>query len=246
MCGLAALVAWGQTAQHYRRMLAERAYWYEPSREALDLSSRYGPNRNSRDLEEWIIRDAFQDRRNGVFLDVGANHYRDENNTYFLETQLGWSGIAVDALPEFAEGYVTNRPKTQFVAMFAADVAGGQVRFFVPTDQSSRLLASSTPGVAAKEGYQAAQIEVPTTTLDALLEQAGMAHLDFLSMDIELAEPNALKGFDIDRYHPELVCIEAHPQTRQEILDYFHRHGYVVVGKYLRIDLKNLYFRPAT
>jgi hypothetical protein len=65
-------------------------------------------------------------------------------------------------------------------------------------------------------------------------------------MDIELAEPSALRGFDIDRYRPRLVCIEAHPDVRQFILDYFHRAGYVVVGKYLRVDVSNLYFTPVS
>jgi hypothetical protein len=42
-----------------------------------------------------------------------------------------------------------------------------------------------------------------------------------------------------------LVCIEAHPEVRQPILEYFARGGYVIVGKYLRADTHNLYFQPA-
>jgi hypothetical protein len=53
-----------------------------------------------------------------------------------------------------------------------------------------------------------------------------------------------LAGFAIDRFRPTLVCIEAHPQVRQQILDYFARHGYVAVGRYLRVDHDNLYFIP--
>jgi hypothetical protein len=53
-----------------------------------------------------------------------------------------------------------------------------------------------------------------------------------------------LAGFDIDRFQPTFVCIEAHPEVRQAILDYFAEHRYVLVGKYLRIDQKNLYFSP--
>jgi hypothetical protein len=64
-------------------------------------------------------------------------------------------------------------------------------------------------------------------------------------MDIELSEPKALAGFDIDRFKPALVCIEAHPDVRQRILNDFHAHDYVVVGKYLRMDVTNLYFEPA-
>ena len=89
-------------------------------------------------------------------------------------------------------------------------------------------------------------VSVPTTTLNHVLDQAGIASLDFASIDIELHEPQALAGFDIQKYAPALACIEAHPEVRQAILDYFHAHGYVVVGKYLRMDPKNLYFTPDT
>jgi hypothetical protein len=63
-------------------------------------------------------------------------------------------------------------------------------------------------------------------------------------MDIELSEPKALAGFDIRRFKPQLVCIEAHPEVRQQILDYFAANRYVIIGKYLRADDKNLYFMP--
>jgi hypothetical protein len=49
----------------------------------------------------------------------------------------------------------------------------------------------------------------------------------------------------VERFRPALVCIEAHPEVRQQILDYFAAHRYVVVGKYLRIDEANIYFTPA-
>jgi len=82
-------------------------------------------------------------------------------------------------------------------------------------------------------------------TLDDLLAQHHIERLDFASIDIELAEPKALAGFSIDRYRPALVCIEAHKEVRQQILDFFQRHDYVVLGKYLRLDTANLYFAPA-
>ena len=69
--------------------------------------------------------------------------------------------------------------------------------------------------------------------------------MDLLNLDIELAEPKALAGFDIERWKPELVCVEAHQYVRQQILDYMHAHRYVLVGKYLRVDGMNLYFMPA-
>jgi hypothetical protein len=83
-----------------------------------------------------------------------------------------------------------------------------------------------------------------TATLDDLLTQHGVTEIDFVSIDIELHEPQALAGFSIARFRPALVCIEAHPEVRQQILDYFARHDYVVVGEYLHVDETNLYFMP--
>jgi hypothetical protein len=70
--------------------------------EAEELKAKYGPTKNSYGPEEWIIRDFFQDKRDGVFLDIGANHYKSTSNTYYLDQHLNWSGVAVDALQEFS------------------------------------------------------------------------------------------------------------------------------------------------
>jgi hypothetical protein len=53
-----------------------------------------------------------------------------------------------------------------------------------------------------------------------------------------------LRGFDIKRFKPSLVCIEGLSPVRQQILDYFARNGYALVGKYMWVDLENLYFAP--
>src|SRR4051812_42276929 len=81
--------------------------------ELMPLAARYGPDRNSEHGEEWIARDYFKDRRDGFFVDVGANDYKRSSNTYYLETALGWSGIAIEPQREFEAGYTSHRPKTR-------------------------------------------------------------------------------------------------------------------------------------
>lgn len=205
------------------------------------LRARYGPSKVTEWQEEWIIRDFFRDRREGIFLDVGAQHYREGSNTYFLETQLGWSGIAVDAMLEYGPDYAVHRPRTRYVAMFAADLDNITVPFFVSPNV---LVSSADQDFARARGGVSEMRQVPTAKLTTLLDQWGITKIDFMSMDIELAEPKALAGLDIERFRPDLVCIEGHLEVRQQILDYFARHGYVVIGKYLRADEHNLYFMP--
>src|SRR5688572_25719732 len=71
-----------------------------PTTEAQSFAERYGSSRNSEHEEEWLIRDFFQDKKKGYFVDVGANHFQHFSNTYYLEVNLGWSGIAVEPLRE--------------------------------------------------------------------------------------------------------------------------------------------------
>jgi len=206
------------------------------------LAAAYGPDRYSQFAEEWIIRDFFQDRRGGVFVDVGANHYRDSSTTYYLEKNLGWSGLAIEPLAQFEADYKTHRPKTRFLPFFVSDVSDDVAKLYVL--DAHTVVSSSDKAFTERTGANPREMTVPTITLNDLLPRHGIEKFDFLSMDIELSEPKALAGFDLRRFSPELVCIEAHSEVRQFILDYFATNGYVIVGKYLSADEHNLYFTP--
>jgi Methyltransferase FkbM domain len=108
------------------------------------------------------------------------------------------------------------------------------------------MVGSSDAEFVKKFGTPDEARSVPTITLNDLLDAEKISHVDFLSIDIELHEPQALKGFDIDRFKPSLVCIEGLLPVRQKILNYFTEHGYGLVGKYMWVDLENLYFAPLT
>ena len=224
-----------------------RANQRVPSPEELNpligpFANRYGPSNNSQHGEEWLIRDFYQDRRGGVFVDVGANHYQKFNNTYYLDVMLGWTGIAIEPQTQFAADYVTFRPNTRFRSWFVSDQSDQQAKLY--TRRNNSLVASGDRGFTELYGG-VKEITVPTISLNDLLRAEKIERFDFLNMDIELWEPKALAGFDIKRFRPSLVCIESHAQVMQQILDYFAANGYVVVAKYLRVDVYNLYFTLA-
>ena len=206
------------------------------------LRERYGDAHFSEGPEEWAIRDFFGDRRKGFFVDVGANDYRHYSKTYYLETELGWRGLAIEPQTVFAADYATHRPRTKFLPFFVSDTSNEQARMYVLA--SNRVVTSGNKAFVERYGSNPEEVTATTITLNDLFAAEKVERIDFLSIDIELWEPKALAGLDIDRYKPALVCIEALPEVRQFILDYFARHGYVVVGKYLRADEQNLYFTP--
>jgi FkbM family methyltransferase len=202
----------------------------------------------SENNEELIIRDFLQDRLNGFFVDVGCGDYKDSSTTYYLEKHLGWSGIAVDALVDWAKGYMENRPKTKFYNFIVTDHSGKTESFYRSGDNLflSSKYKSFIDWAAKEKGHIQANysiVYVSTITLTELLEKSGISQIDFLSIDIEGSEPAALAGFDINRFKPKLVCIEAHSHG-DKIMKYFNRKGYKLIKKYLKYDSQNWYFRP--
>jgi hypothetical protein len=206
------------------------------------LERRFGPARHSQGPEEWIVREFFDDMKSGVFVDVGAYRAIEWSNTAGLESELHWSGVAIDAIEEFGVEYVRDRPKTRFITAFVTDTDSGTSTIFF--DPKEAAVSSSDPTFTRLFTGEAKPRQVRNRTLDSILADAGIVKTDYMSMDIELGEPAALHGLSIERFRPRLACVEAHAKTRQPIIDYFVRHGYTVVGRYLRIDAANLYFTP--
>jgi FkbM family methyltransferase len=201
--------------------------------------------------EELIIRDFFQDRRGGFFLDVGCAWPVRASNTYYLEKHLGWTGIGIDALAEYGPAWTAKRPNSRFFSYLVTDRSGVKEIFFKSPDSG---LSSTQRDLASGEIFgldlEPEKVEIHTITLDDLLDREGVTKIDLLAMDIEGHEPKALAGFDIERFRPELAVIERplHPEEieKSEVYRYFQRHGYQLIEKYRPFDTVNLYFERKT
>ncbi|MBN2431602.1 MAG: FkbM family methyltransferase [Acidobacteria bacterium] len=214
----------------------------ETFREIMRLDKKYGGKMFSQFHEELIIRDFFQNETHGFFVDVGASHYKEHSTTYYLEKYLGWSGIAIDALAEYHAGYKMYRPRTEFFNFFVSDHSDDVSHLYV-VEENKRLSTGYKEFVKEEQG-EVSERTLPTITLNDLLVREGVEKIDFLSMDIELSEPAALRGFDIRRYGPRLVCIEVHAETQEFIEAYFAKNDYVELVNYSRIDPLNRYYAP--
>lgn len=197
----------------------------------------------SQDDEELVIRDFFKDRKRGVFVDVGSWRPRQASTTYYLERHLGWRGIAIDAQPGLAQGYKTFRPRTRFFQYIVSDVSGETQTLYLRGPVSS---IDKDHHKAFKDlSPPKKKVDVETITLNDLLAREGFETIDFLSMDIEKGEPPALRGFDIQRFRPALVCVEAGvEEVRVALKEYFAANGYERIEAYDRYDLRNWYYRP--
>jgi len=209
---------------------------------AADSVLNTGKNLYSQLGEELVIRDFFGDRQGGVFLDVGCADPVVGSTTCYLDKHLNWTGIAVDALERYRPAWESERPKTKFFAYAVTDRAGERMKFYEAPEPT---VSSVSKERVEAWGLKPIEIDVETITLNKLLDDNGIARIDFLSMDIEGAEFIALKGFDIARFRPSLVCVEKHEGAEQDMKAYFAEHGYELIQKYRPYDHVNLYFTPA-
>lgn len=199
--------------------------------------------------EETLIRHFFSDERDGFFLDVGAAACCSDSTTHYLASRLGWTGIAIDANASYGPDYVKNRKGTKFFSFFVSDKSNEVADFFLipgaPAISSGKAAYADNFPFVREHHLEIQQQKVKTITLNQLLNAQHVTKIDFLSMDIEGAEVSALRGFDIDKYKPRLVCIEIQKETTQGILEYFQQHDYQRIEAYLPFDQNNWYFKPS-
>lgn len=196
--------------------------------------------------EELLIRHFFQDKPSGVYVDVGCAWPQRNSTTFYLEQHLGWTGIGIDAVEHYAEAWKALRPRSKFLHYAVCDQSGGSITFH--QSEWSGVSSLSEEHVVEYSKQPSKPVQVSAITLNDVLENEGIDSFDFLSMDIEGAEPLALAGFDIERYKPKLVCIEMHEGAENDevVHAYFTEHGYTRIDEYLAYDFANWYYTPST
>jgi FkbM family methyltransferase len=209
---------------------------------------RFGLKIYSQWNEETIIRHFFNDQRDGFFVDIGAASCCSDSTTYYLESRLGWTGIAVDSNVSYRAEYEKRRRGSKFFSFFVSDTSDKQADFFLvphaPGISSGDRSHLSKFDFMKEKPLDVEEKKITTITLNRLLERERVQKIDFLSLDIEGAELVALHGFDIDKYKPRLVCVEIQQELGDKILEYFTRHGYQRIEPYRPFDQYNWYFMP--
>jgi FkbM family methyltransferase len=199
------------------------------------------PNRKLREraAEQRLIRLFFEDRTSGFFVEVGANEPKLTSMTWHLEA-VGWTGILVEPIPELCADLRRERPQSQvFQAACAAPEGCGMADFVVTPDRSQSTLKRD----ALADPSRVARIEqVQVRTLDSILAEAGNPRPDFVSIDVEGAQLDVLRGFALETVRPRLLLIEDH-LTDFQTHRYLTRRGYRLCK---RTGLNNWYIPRGT
>ena len=155
--------------------------------------------------EDVLVWEHFGRKRDGFFIEVGANAPFTYSQTWLLEQQ-GWTGVLVEPLAGRGEELRRNRPGSRvFQVAVGAPENRGTITLQVPEDDMFASLKPSAKGPAAQRTES-----VRLATLDDLIAEAGVRRLDYLSIDVEGMELEVLRGFDLARHRPALILVEDH------------------------------------
>ncbi len=152
----------------------------------------------------------------GFYIECGAFDGKRKSVTWVFDA-MGWDGLLVEALPHLAEMARRNRPRATVAQTALAEKGSkGTIRFtHVVGDDPAYEGSSRLSAHAGKDGARgapmesASEIEVPLTTMAALLEKHA-GPIDLLVLDVEGAESRVLDGLDLSKNTPRVMLIEDH------------------------------------
>ena len=135
----------------------------------------------------------FKSKKNGYFLDIGAYDGVHLSNTYYLENELGWEGLCIDADTDVYKDLDKNR-NCKKINIAISNKSG-----------ISNFSQAGVSGRISEEG----NMEVNTTSIDKILIEFNCPKIiDYISLDVEGHEYNVLEMFPFSEYKFILMTVE--------------------------------------
>jgi FkbM family methyltransferase len=166
--------------------------------------------------QDRFVADLFQNKRDGFFIDIGANDGISFSNTYYFEKTLGWSGIAFEPHPVVFKQLATARSCTTINAGVGPDnailkfscVDAGAAMLSGFTDTFNRSHRRRVQRELRKFNAELNEIDVPTVRLEDSLRNHSQNEIDYLSLDTEGGELEILKSIDFNNIFIGCLSVE--------------------------------------
>ena len=193
--------------------------------------------------DKWLYETYFKDKKNGVFLEIGADDGIDKSNTKFFEDTLNWTGMCIEPSPDRFKLLELNRQcvcenvaiSNTVGSVEFLDISGwgkglsGIVDKYDPKHKN-RIQRE----LKHKDNKGHKYIKVKTEKISNLLHKHNIKDIDFCTIDTEGGEFDIIKSFDLDNCNIKVFVIENN-YNQVNIKNYLESKGYKYVTK-LKID----------
>lgn len=188
------------------------------------------------------IRDIFDNKKKGFFIECGAYDGESRSNTLFLERFKEWSGLLIEADPiNFTKMLQKNRQA--YLSPTCLSVFGQPtLASFLMARNIGRLheenamddTVTNTPDVA----YNGQHIRVQCLPLTLYIAALGVNTVDYFSLDIEGGETDLLETIPFNEVDIKVLSVEHkhNAKGRKYMIDMMDKRDYYVHSFVERTD----------
>ena len=187
--------------------------------------------------EDIFINNFFKNKKNGTYLDVGAYHPLEGNNTYLLYKEKNWQGVNIDVNPLSIKLFQRSRKRDLNINSAISSKKGITTVYFRKKINMLNTLSKKIAKIQFKNGFQNKKIK--SNTLNNILSKSEYSNkkIDFFNLDVEGHELQVLKSMDLKKYKPTLICVEIH--NHEEMFN--HNTSYIKRNPVNKLLLKHKY-----
>ena len=162
----------------------------------------------AQNFEDVILWRALKHIKNGVYVDVGAQHpVLDSVSNAFYEH--GWRGLHVEPVPAYAQLLRDHRPDETVLQVALADKEGTIELHVFPNTGLSTAIGTYADNHQKNRGFEQHAIQVPLITLTTALQPLLGKDIHWLKIDVEGFEEQVLNGWDSHVFRPWIMVVEA-------------------------------------
>ena len=194
--------------------------------------------------EDLIIQNYFKNKPKGFYVDVGCYHPLQGNNTHLLYKN-GWSGINFDINHYSIKLFDFLRKRDLNIHSGISRKKSKLTMYYRKEINMLNTLDEKIAKIHFRNGYKKKNIQVNTLNFFISKKFKKLNKIDFINIDVEGFELDALKSLNFSIYKPQLICIEIHNikkmyDTNYKYLKSNDVYNYLINKKY-KVIWKNKY-----
>lgn len=155
--------------------------------------------------DKFLLENYFKNKKNGVFIELGALDGILYSNTKLFEDHLDWSGILIEPHPLKYENLKINRPNcVLFNNLVSNSKEELNFKYFLdgysPVSGVEKTLSKhhfdTYYNDESKNNYPQSEMLIKPRSLTDIIKSTNLTHIDFMSLDVEGHEYEVLLSYD--------------------------------------------------